>query len=161
MAGRQYKGRCIHLYCGNHPAFRAWLRQQTYMIAEIGTDGYHVDDASGAPNSFHNGGCFCEYCMEGFRRFLSEKYSAEELKERGIGDIDSFDCRYIGLKVADDTLTFQRASSSGELPLGDDFRRFQWETGARLFESLREMGSKVRGKYMPMGWDNVQIAAIG
>ena len=158
MAGRQYKGKPVHLYCGNHPTFRAWLRQQAYMIAEIGADAYHVDDSCGGIFAYGYGGCFCEYCMAGFRQYLQEQYSAAELKERGIDDIDEFNYRDMVLLYADDAKSFRLANRRSEIPLISDFRFFQYRTDAELFKSIREMGSKIRGKYMPMGWDNVQIA---
>lgn len=117
MADRRYKGKPVYLYCTNNPKFRAWLRQQTYMIAAIGADGYHVDDYGGGPACFNSGGCFCQYCMEGFRQYLQEQYGQAGLKSRGIEDIESFDYRDVVLRYADDTKSFQLAVKNREIPL--------------------------------------------
>lgn len=69
--------------CLNQPAWRevlkAWVR---FGIAQ-GVDGFIV-------NYFYRHDCHCEYCIEGFRRYLRERFSDAELRRQfGIRDLAS------------------------------------------------------------------------
>ena len=61
--------------CLNNPHWRqvlkAWVR---YGIAQ-GVDGF-------ISNYFYRHDCHCPYCVNGFREYLKERFSATELKER-------------------------------------------------------------------------------
>ena len=57
-----------------------------YAVEDVKTDFIHFDnfDLNPEPDS-----CHCPACVDGFRRFLREKYSAEQRKERfGFDDVD-------------------------------------------------------------------------
>lgn len=57
-----------------------------YAVEEVKTDFIHFDnfDLNPEPDS-----CHCAVCVEGFRRFLREKYSAEQRRERfGFENVD-------------------------------------------------------------------------
>ena len=158
MKGRGYKDVPVRMYCGNNPRFQAYLRHQVYLISETGIDGIMVDDFTGTPLAFNNGGCFCEYCMAGFREFLKEKYTTAELADLGIDDIESYDYRQVVLRYADDLASLQLARKEGEVPLDHDFRDFLYKSDADLFASLKSMACRLSGRYIEMGWDNVNFA---
>ncbi len=157
MINLGYKDTPIRLFCGNNPRFRAYLRHQVYLISQVGVDGIMVDDFTGSPMSYGLGGCFCEYCMAGFRQYLKGKYSAEELKNFGVQNIETFNYRDVVLKHADDLNSMRIARENGEIPLDDDFRFFLYESDANLFASLKEMACRLSGHYVEMGWDNVSF----
>ena len=153
-----HKGRPVHLYCTNHPRYRAFLRHQIYMIAEAGADAIHVDDGGGALFSFNaGGGCCCPYCTVGFRAYLRGKYSPDQLAALGIDDLGTFEYRRILLQHADERESFQAARRRNEIPLAGDFRQFLIGSDAGLFRSLQEMADKLSGRHVPMGWDNVDF----
>lgn len=157
MKERSYKNVSVKMYCGNNPAYRAYLRQQIYLMSQIGVDGIMVDDYTGGPESYGLGGCFCQHCMAGFRTYLKEKYNSDQLKELGIDNIDTFDYRELVLKHADDVNSLKIARSEGEVPLDKDFHYFLFKSDSDFFASLKEMACRLSGRYIEMGWDNVNF----
>ena len=151
LTGLSYKGRPIYLYCSNHPRYRAFLRHQIYMFAQAGVDGIMVDDGGGTLFSYGAGGCCCKYCMAGFREFLRGKYTAEQLKARGVEDLPRFDYRQVLLKHGKDRTSLQAARQRNEVPLTAEFRDFLVRSDAELFRSLQEMACKLSGRHIPMG----------
>jgi hypothetical protein len=158
MADRAYKDRPVYFYCSNHPRYRAFLRHQIFMFAEVGADGIMVDDGGGTPFAASSGGCCCRYCLAGFREYLRGKYTTDQLRAHGIDDLETFDYRQMLLKHADDRASFAAARRLGEIPLADDFREFLQRSDENLFQSLQEMASKLSGKHVPMAWDNVNFS---
>lgn len=157
LSDKAFKDIPVRLYCGNHPRFRAFLRHQIYLLSQVGIDGIHVDDFTGSPFSYNLGGCFCDHCMAGFREYLKDKYSAAELDEQGIDDIDSFNYRDVVLKYGDDQNSVRLARNAGEIPLDSEFRFFLFKADADFFASLKEMACQLSGRYIEMGWDNVDF----
>ncbi|MBI4910658.1 MAG: hypothetical protein HY820_44000 [Acidobacteria bacterium] len=158
MAGRAYQDLPVHFYCSNHPRYRAYLRHQIFMYVETGADAIMVDDGGGGLLASSQGGCFCQYCRIGFRDYLANKYSATQLAKLGIKDLSTFDYRDVVLRHADDPNSFRLARAKGEIPLFADFADFQTRSDADLFRSLQAMSSKLAGRHVPMGWDNVDFA---
>lgn len=157
MANRSYKGRPVYFYCSNHPRYRAFLRHQIFMFAAAGVDGVMVDDGGGTPFVSGVGGCCCQYCLAGFREYLRRKYDAEQLRARGIDDLDNLDYRQVLLKHADDHDSLRMALRLNEIPLAGDFSDFLKRSDADLFQSLQRMASQLSGKHLPMAWDNVNV----
>jgi len=60
--------------CMNNPYYNMYQRAIVSTIAEVGYDGVFVD------NCILN--CYCRYCQERFRRYMLDRYSPEELKEK-------------------------------------------------------------------------------
>ncbi len=78
--------------CTNNPVWREFLLDMGERSVDCGADGIHIDEWLGTYSAAKEAdGCFCEYCMQGFREYLKEKYSTEELNALGIDNIDSFD----------------------------------------------------------------------
>jgi hypothetical protein len=83
--------------CTNNPVWREHLLELAKRSISLceGTDGIYIDEAQGNSDclgyDYPNTGCFCQYCMEGFQKYLKGKYSVEELRAFGIEDISSFD----------------------------------------------------------------------
>ena len=71
--------------CTNHPAFRAFLRQQVSEQMRGNAPGLHVDDHLGTAHSVaFLGGCFCDYCMTDFRSWLQQHATAEAEQVAGV-----------------------------------------------------------------------------
>ena len=69
--------------CPNSPYARACLKAMLKLAVSTGLDGVMA-------NYNYNWGCACPHCQAGFRRWLGERYSADELKTRfGIADLAS------------------------------------------------------------------------
>lgn len=142
--------------CSNHPNYRAWLEQQMEFFVQADVDGVMVDDGGGSPFAYRHGGCFCEYCIRGFRKYLRDRYSDKQLREKGVDDPKSFDYRRYTLQRFGDLDSYKKQLRQGNGgPMSGDFRRFLRESDVELFRGLQAYSSKLRGRHMPMGWDNV------
>ena len=77
-----------------NPQYQEMLLEDAKANIDVGVDGIVFDDpgtGSVVALIYDFGGSFDEYSMDGFRGFLKEKYSEQELKRRyGIEDIQSF-----------------------------------------------------------------------
>ncbi len=61
---------------------------------DIGTDGFVFDEVSGTADAVMMGsGPFDNYSLLGFRNYLKSKYTASDLQQKGISDIDTFNYR--------------------------------------------------------------------
>ncbi len=151
-----FQGRIPPLYCSNNPVYRGFLRQQIYMLCEIGVDAVMVDDGGGAYFAFGRGGCFCPYCRKAFREYLKQRFSPDELRERGISDVENLDYREWVLKHIPDKESYRRQRR--DIPFAREFEDFLLRSDVSLFESLQRMASRLSGRHIPFGWDHVDIA---
>jgi hypothetical protein len=116
--------------CINNPVWREYLLQATKTSITLGegTDGFVIDNWHGTYESlkvnYPNDGCYCQYCMQGFREYLRAKYNTEELRDLGIEDIDSF---HYGDFIRANYLTLYK-ESRWEVPLYWDFDDYMMET---------------------------------
>lgn len=143
----EYKGHLAYWWCTNNPDYQKFLRDQTERGCMAPVDGLHIDDYSGTSAcSAYNGGCFCRYCMEGFREYLRQQFSQEQLREMGIERINDFDyCEF--LKAKDITAEqFKRGRHT--CPLGDVFQDFQNSRMKQRVREIFEYAERLRGKLL-------------
>ena len=157
MVGHIYKGRTPVFLCSNQPRYRQFLRDQIRYFVAAGVDGIMVDDGGGSYFAFGRGGCFCECCMEGFREYLGEKYTAEQLKQRGVDDLDSFNYGQFVLRQEDGGRSYRNWREREKIPFSRDFRDFLLRSDVELFRELQKLSCELAGKHIPMGWDNVDF----
>jgi hypothetical protein len=77
MASKNYSIGNMREYtaCLNNPHWRAVLKAWAKRGIERGVDGY-------VANYFYRHNCLCEHCQAGFRGYLSERFTPEQLRER-------------------------------------------------------------------------------
>lgn len=156
--------------CTNNPRFREHLRNQVILAMQAGADGLHLDDHVGSAHTLDHAGCFCEYCMKGFRKYLKNKYKPEELKKKGIDDIENFNYCQILRRAFGTPKTFleayqQRASclervhqaKFPEIPLIEEFLTYQLKTAADLVKELGDIAKKLRGKPIPISANSFNL----
>jgi hypothetical protein len=83
MASKQYSIGQMREFtaCLNNPHWRAVLKAWAKRGIERGVDGYIA-------NYFYRHNCLCEHCQKSFREYLTERFTAAELKEKfGIADL--------------------------------------------------------------------------
>jgi hypothetical protein len=95
-------------------------------------------------------GCFCDYCNEGFRQWLDEKYSTAELAALGIGDIATYDYRATVQALAPTVASFTGAYTSGQIPLSGDFHTFQLESAADMVQTLHQTADSSHESDLPV-----------
>jgi len=129
----------LYWQCTNNPVWREFLLETAKRSIDCGADGVCIDEWLGTYSAAQEaGGCFCEYCMQGFREYLKEKYGTEELESFGIEDIDNFDYgNFIREQGTDalqpDFLDYQMAS----------IREFWHESVSEIRAYAREKGKDV------------------
>ncbi|MCS7191916.1 MAG: beta-galactosidase [Armatimonadetes bacterium] len=141
----KHKGHPAYWFCTNNPDYQAYLLDQVERACVAPIDGLHIDDWRGTSAcSGWNGGCFCHYCVEGFRNWLKRKFSHAELEAMGIDNIEKFDLRSF-LKAKGVTAEDWRKSRP-QLPFGELFQKFQTEQMLELVRKVFEYAEKLRGK---------------
>lgn len=138
----EHKGHPAYWFCTNNPDYQEYLRDQAQRACLASIDGLHIDDYSGSSAcSAYNGGCFCPHCMEGFRKYLGSEVSKEELKKKGVEDIETFDyAEYLkerGITAA------QYKNEHWKVPLIEQFQRYQnIEMKKRILDIYRTAETK-------------------
>jgi hypothetical protein len=61
--------------CLNNPHWKSVLKTWTKRGIERGVDGYMI-------NYFYRHNCLCEHCQAGFKQYLSQRFTAEELRRK-------------------------------------------------------------------------------
>ncbi len=138
----KHKGTPAYWGCTSHPLFRKQLEERVRAGIASGANMLHLDDhlgTSAAAN--HSGGCFCEYCVRGFREWLRMSYTREELARRGIAGIGSFDYRGAVIKAGFATRdAYKQGMWKKTVPFRDDFLAFQRDAAAALVQRLGRRG---------------------
>jgi hypothetical protein len=131
--------------CVNNPAFRQGHLDYNKKYLNAGATTMQRDEPSANYSYAQAGsGCFCKYCMEGFRRYLKEKLSADELKKLGVKDIETFDYKEYLNAISpppasdffdwSDPETVKRAGG----PIQSLFVKFQLDSVTEFFAWLRK-----------------------
>jgi len=151
--------------CTNNPVWQDYLLERNCAAIDVGVDGIVFDEIYGTAHAIWNGGgCFCQYCMSGFRDFLSERYSAEELLSRySVSDIGAFDYGdYIRQSGYADTW---RQGRYDQVPLFGDFQAFQHQAVFKAMQSVigssRQYGIEEYGRYIPFAANINDLNASG
>ena len=137
-----YEGTPSYFGCTNNPVFREFSKERVASAIKTGADGLHIDDHLGSAGSFWSGGCFCDFCVSGFREFLKSGNYEDEVKKHNI-NLDDFNYRdFLKAKVSTrDEYKNQR----GKIPLVDIFHTFQVKSAAAFVAELRKLAETVKG----------------
>ena len=146
--------------CHNSPDFRKQFWEAADTLVNIGCDAIHMDDWEMVLVPAGTGrGCFCPWCMALFRDFLKASRSADQLRELGIEDIETFDYReYLktrhGITSADECLAEYRTIFQ-EDPLAALFVSAQRAGLRNFYKQLRQHLDEVSpNKYIPVSVNN-------
>ncbi len=123
--------------CTNHPAFRAHCRQRVAEEMRGGAAGLHVDDHLGTAHTvaFLNG-CFCDYCMAAFGRWLERHGTPAALAAAGVTRWADLDYRALVRTVAPDDAAYR--ANVDAVPLRAEFLDCQLQLAA---EHVRQLGA--------------------
>ncbi len=132
------------------PALPQRLKDEMKAHIDAGTDGSVFDEHWGTAQAVYPGegdpGPFDEYSLAGFRTYLAEKYSEEELSRLGITDISSFNYHDF-LVEGNFTERYTNAFWSNPAPLAQDYYLFLLSASNNLIEELIEFaGTYARQK---------------
>jgi hypothetical protein len=145
--------------CTNLHGWQEFTKERIFTAIDWGADGIIIDDyegssrwTSGVTNGMGGkengpGGCFCDACEAGFREYLREKYSSDELMALGVEDIDTFDYSDFLLErgwtideLGAESRKFQGWDSHAQInvPLYQDYADFQNLEIVRFLQDLKE-----------------------
>jgi hypothetical protein len=155
-----YKGVKPYWGCTNHPLFRRQLAERVRIGIASGANMLHLDDhlgTSAAAN--HSGGCFCDFCLKGFRAWLQQNLTPSELAAKGIADLKTFDYR---ATVRDagfvDRKTYMQGTWRNEVPLREEFLAFQRDAAAQLVRQLGDVARETAGRPVPVGVNSYNLS---
>jgi len=145
--------------CTNQHGWQEYLKEKIELAVDMGVDGIIIDDyegsarwSSGVPVGMGGwygspGGCFCSACEEGFRQYLKQKYSIEELQGFGIDDIELFDYSEYLLdqgwnmeRLGEESIRLSGWDPEVEIsaPLYGDYIAFQYDEILEFLDDLQE-----------------------
>jgi len=82
-----------YLMCHNNPTWQEILKERACEQVDAGVDAIHIDEIEGIGGHLYLYG-LCNYCIDGFRRYLKERFTTAELLGRfGIENVEAFDYR--------------------------------------------------------------------
>ena len=137
-----YEGTPSYFGCTNNPTFREFTRERVISAVKTGADGLHIDDHLGSAGSFWHGGCFCDFCISGFRDFLKNGNYGDELEKYNI-EIDDFNYRDFLRKRVSTREEYNKRR--GELPLTELYHTYQVKSAAAFVLELRKVAEDVKG----------------
>jgi len=155
ISGRHTSG--FYWQCTNNPVWRNFLLETVKRSVDYGAYSIGIGDWLGTfhavsercyydPSRFNNG-CFCEYCMQGFREYVKDKYTTEELEGFDIENIDNFD---YGDFIREQYFTTYYGEGKREVPLFSDFEDYQMVS---FGEFVRELISETKAYARAHGKD--------
>jgi hypothetical protein len=97
----------------NNPELERGYLEYLKRYIDAGAQIMQRDEPGGNLNATRWGGCFCDHCMQGFRRYVARRTTPGRRAELGVGDIESFD--------------YREHLRAAKAPVGDPFGR--WDGG--------------------------------
>lgn len=147
----QHGGEDVYFFSTNHSLWQETLIEQAKRIVDLNADGIAVIAPWGSSFYPAYGGRpdFSNASQEGFRDYLSNRYTDQELLTKGISNLESFNyLEYL----------HNRGIEEGELesaPLYDDYCEFQRESALEFY---RRLVSEVKEYARSKGIENFPFA---
>ncbi len=140
--------------CPNKPDWRerVW-KPHVKKNLDAGADG--IQHAGAGYGAVTHGGCYCDYCVAGFRDFLKTRAEAAQLKEWNITEIDTFNFREYVLSVGGgEHLGKGKPYKGVPADLHEMFMQFQESSTERFHREMREWMNEYAGRHVPYSCNN-------
>ncbi|MEE9462523.1 MAG: T9SS type A sorting domain-containing protein [Bacteroidales bacterium] len=147
-----HNGISAYYFCTNSAGFRKFLRYQVFAAVSGSPQSLMFDGQTCTPLAVkYYGGCFCQFCMEGFSHYLDDYFTTEELAGKGIDDIAGFNYQshLKELGWTETNYTSQNWQKVPDYPLSDDWLRYQNFSTQELTTSLSQYADSLAGKHIP------------
>ena len=139
-------------HCVNNPRARAGYLAYVQGLVDMGVRDIQRDDPSMNLNATNWGGCFCPYCLAGFREHLQQRGDREQLARLGVTSLAQFDyaayLRERGAPVGDAFAQVPRDY------LKDQFIRFQEQSTIDFHRWWRAELDRHAGRHVPVSSNN-------
>jgi len=141
----KYKDQPAWWWCTNSPLYREYLDGRLVEVMKTRPTGLHIDDYTGTAGTVTwQSGCFCRYCMAGFRKYLAENVAQEKLAELGIDDLTAFDYRKFLLEQGVKPEEYNNRRSG--LPLAAEFYDYHVKADNAFVAGYRKRAEELRGR---------------
>lgn len=139
-------------HCVNNPDAReAYLRYVKAQL-DVGSTDLQRDDPTMNLNATNWGGCFCPYCVKGFREYLQAHGDPAKLTAAGVGELATFDyAAYLRAKQAPVGDAFGRYPQDY---LKGEFIRYQEQSTIEFHQWWRQELNAYAGRYVPVSSNN-------
>jgi len=138
--------------CMNNPELEAGYIRYLKQYIDAGAQVMQRDEPEGNLLATSWGGCFCAFCVEGFRKHLKENFNSDELLRLGVSNITTFNyreyLREIGAPVGDAFAKWD----GGELKR--QFIEFQTEATISFHKRTRLAINRYANRSIPMSCNN-------
>lgn len=126
--------------CLNNPQWRAVLKAWVKVAVRRGVDGLIA-------NYFYRHNCLCSDCVSGFKRYLADRFTVDDLRQRfGISDLDHHEFREI--------VSWHDPKES--TPLRREMLRFSQVAVKRAFDEVfLEYGRSLKPGLIAAQWDHL------
>lgn len=141
--------------CAAHPKTADEFVKALSQRIEIGCDVIQVDDPDMNGAAIYWGGCFCEYCVSGFRAYLAKQnLSKNALTELGIENLEAFNLRehLTGLGVPAGDHCWR--SGKWNADLRNHFERFQKQAVQDCMEEVTKRLEEKYGRKISLSFNN-------
>ncbi|MFA5860801.1 MAG: hypothetical protein WDA16_03810 [Candidatus Thermoplasmatota archaeon] len=119
------------------PAYQEYLRAGIRSHIDAGTDGFSIDEHFGTAWALDplGEGPFDKFALAGFPAYLGQHYTPEELRQKGIQDLSTFDYKQFLLDhgLRDDYRTHKR---DGTVPFVEDYYEYLRAAAAGVIQGL-------------------------
>lgn len=162
LADADYKGVKPWWGCTNNPRFQDQLMARMRAGLEGGATMIHLDDHSGTfACATFAGGCFCDYCVRGFRAWLEKNVSARELGAVEITDLAGFDYREFLLKRGyADRGDYIAAAAHGKAPLREWYLAFQRDAAIAFIRRMQMAAVEIAGRPVAFGVNSYDLLPV-
>lgn len=145
--GGTYNGQTHSWMSHQGPDFLEWLKYQVDRMTLAPVTHMMFDSQTSATRTLHwLGGDFSIHSMNGFRSYMENNYTTQELVALGINNIDNFDYRQFLLNRGFTLQSYRNRANSidGDIPLYKDFVYFQRQSLNEVMEQLFEYIDTIR-----------------
>lgn len=147
-----YQGHPAYYFCTNSPGFRACLKHQVQQVLSGGPDVLMIDSQTSTAAVTRMGGCFCHWCMEGFRKYLAGHADKQTLARYGIDSLDGFD---YGAFLRVRGVTWQQFAEKLKawppvIPLTQQYLSFQYTQAKQWVTELHRYAGREAGSPIPL-----------
>ncbi len=133
--------------CTNNPVFRDHIEDKMAMGIGFGANAVHLDDATGS-GRLQRGGCFCDFCISGFRSFLEERYTGVELIAMGIDSVLTYNYRDAVHEILPDKDSYINAywNNPDQIPLHEDYQLYHYRRMSEFIAELDSVAEDISGQ---------------
>ena len=148
---RPWRGHMLWECINNPEAREAYLRYVKGLV-DLGVADLQRDGPEMNHSATSWGGCFCRYCIPGFRKYLKQYGNRAQMTEAGVADLEGFDyaahLRARNAPVGDAFRQYPRDYLKGE------FLKFQEQSTVEFHQWWRKELDAYAGRHVPVSSNN-------